>query len=324
MFGRWRVNCFRLAEHASNSVSSDVAASLAYCKRVAKARAGNFYHGMKLTPEPKRSAIYAVYAFMRACDDLADEAGPGEDVAVRREGIEAFRTRMDEAVKVARGGGGIAGNGSNVLVPDEGGDVWPAFTHVMREYPIDPADLHHMLDGQLADLSVHRYETFDELYGYCYNVASTVGLVCVAVWGWRDEVDGDEVRRLAEKRGIALQLTNMLRDIREDAGMGRVYLPGEDFERFGVKVSDVAAGHGDAAFDRFMAFQIERARSFYSESAGLDEMIEPRCRATSWAIMKIYEMLLDRIAADPRAVLSGRVRLRFARKVGVGLRALIR
>lgn len=288
-------------------------ASFEHCREVARARAGNFYYGMKLTPEPKRSAIYAVYAFMRACDDLADEADARAGADAARAEIDAFRGELDRV---------LAGERID-------GAFWPAFAHVLNTYPIDPADLHHMLDGQAADMTVHRYATFDDLYRYCYNVASTVGLVCISVWGHEEGGDsGDETRTLAEQRGIALQLTNILRDLAEDAGAGsggggrgRVYLPAEDFERFGYTEADLQAGTVNAAFDEFMAFQIERARSYYAMSEPLERRLTPDCRATSWAMMRIYRGLLDRIAEAPRRVLRERIRLSKPAKVGIAARA---
>ncbi len=302
--------------------SPRVAASLAFCERVARTQAGNFYHGMKLTPQPKRAAIYTVYAFMRACDDLIDES-EADATEQRRKSIEIFRGRMDEAIALARDDGAGGGDADAVLDPTEP-SVWPAFVHVMRNYPINPADLHAMLDGQRADLITHRYDTFEQLRGYCYNVASTVGLVCIAVWGTTPEAEASHARQLAAQRGLALQLTNILRDLREDAQRGRVYLPAEDLARFGVTPEQLAAGKPSAAFDQLMAFQIERARGCYSASADLDALVTPNCRPTSWAIMRIYEKLLDKIARDPRQVLQRRVSLTLPTKAGVALRAVLK
>jgi len=293
--------------------------SLRHCRAVARKQARNFYHGMRLTPEPKRSAIYTVYAFMRACDDLVDgdtldeQSRATDNTAAASERLKSFRAQMDQA---------LAATGLEDL-PD--GPVWPAFRYVMGAYPVDPAHLRAMLDGQRMDLSQTRYATFDELYGYCYNVASTVGLVCVSVWGTvtpemnAESSEGAEgvvhatATKLAEYRGIALQLTNILRDVREDAQRGRVYLPGQDLEKFGVTHEELADPHAlDALgqrFDRLMRFQIERARSYYAMSATLERHIEPRCRPTCWAIMQIYRQLLERIAQRPRRVLADRVRL---------------
>lgn len=297
------------AEPASQYSEREIEASMAYCHAVARREAKNFYYGMKLTPEPRRSALYAVYAFMRACDDLVDEApGIAVDPVKRRKAVGAFRQRMDR-----------------VLAGDrfEEEPFWPAFESVCRRYPVRPADLHAMLDGQLDDLRQHRYATFEDLYGYCYRVASVVGLVCVAIWGY----DGDaSTLKLAEHRGIALQLTNILRDVVEDAQRDRVYLPREDFERFGLDPKALSQPESllasPAAFDRFMMFQVERAKGFYAMSEPLESRLSPESRRACWTMMRIYRGILDRVAADPRRVLTGRVRLGKTKKLGVVMRAM--
>lgn len=292
--------------------SAEVAASLAYCHRVTRHHARNFYYGLKLTPEPKRSALYAVYALMRACDDLADEVGDaqgGLSVNARLERIERFRGDM---VRVIEGP-------ADATLPE--GPIWPAVRDVARTYRLDAAHLHLMLDGQREDLATRdivRYDTFGALYDYCYKVASVVGLVCLDVWGHDSAA---EVHDLAEKRGIAFQLTNILRDLKEDAQRGRVYLPREDMTRFGVSADDFLNDTGNAAFNELMAYQIERARDYYEASAALESHLDPHCRATSWAMNRIYRRLLERIAAHPRRVLDRRVRLSSFEKLGIAARA---
>lgn len=277
-----------------------VAQSLRLCRSITRCRARNFYYGLKLTPEPKRSALYAVYAFMRACDDLADEAvqRSGGDAGIAR--IGEFRGHMHKALK------GQPVPGEDLSEPT----LWPAFRHVMAHYPIDPAHLHAMLDGQCDDIVKHRYESFEALRGYCYKVASTVGLVCIAVWG---QSGGDRAKELAIDRGYALQLTNILRDVVEDAHRDRVYLPQDELERFGYHgdefIEKIGKREADERFDKLMAFQCERAMDFYERSAPLDAMVDPHCRGTSLAIMRIYRGLLEKIARSPRSVLTQRVRL---------------
>ena len=290
----------------------DLDTAMRYCHDLTRARAGNFYHGLKLTPEPKRSAMYAVYAFMRAADDLADTPATTAQSEIRNpkseiKALDRFRAAMQRALDAA---------------PDEplpAGELWPAFKHVADTYRLDPAHLHAMLDGQRCDILHHRYDTFAELYTYCYRVASVVGLVCVSVWGYEG---GPATLKLAEQRGIALQLTNILRDVAEDAARGRVYLPQEDLDRFNV---DPAIFTGqrppNAAFDRFMHFQIERARAYYRASAELERHIQPDCRATSWAMMEIYRRLLERIARRPRQVLQRRVSLGKLEKLAIACQA---
>ena len=290
---------------ATPGLPIEVIQSYEHCHGVAR-RAGNFYYGMKLTPEPMRSALYAVYAFMRACDDMADDGQPDGDAEAAREHIESFRRRM-----------GLVFASPDGLLTD--GKVWPAFRHVVYTYGLRPDYFHAMLDGQLADLDTMRYETFEQLYDYCYKVASVVGLVCVSIWG-HDGRPG--TLRMAEHRGIALQLTNIIRDVAEDAQRGRIYLPAEDMAKFGVSESDVLAGRASQAFDQLLLYEVERAKGFYEQSAGLECHIDEACRPTCWAMMRVYRGLLDRIARDPRRVLSQRVELSAANKTAIAVRAM--
>ena len=293
-----------------------MAESYAHCHAVTKAQAKNFYYGLRLTPEPKRSALYAVYAFMRACDDLVDQpvdpAGHGHASppahAAARARVEAFRGDLQRVL-----------DGE----PLPAGPMWPAFAHVVETYAVQPEHLHAMLDGQLADLEHTDYPTFDALYGYCYRVASVVGLVCVSIWG----DDGDPaVPQWAEHRGIALQLTNVLRDVVEDARRGRFYVPREDLDRFGVDLVPLGEGPftdpGDVSrFVDLMRFEIDRSRSYYQRSASLEAHLDPSCRATCWAMMRIYRRILEKIDARPERVLYERVRLSPARKAYLAARA---
>ncbi len=281
----------------------DLSAAMDYCRDITRTRARNFYYGLKLTPEPKRSALYAVYAFMRYCDDLADDAVEQGDAQAGIERIESFRQQMQSVLD----GGPI---------PNDESMLWQALAHVMRTYPIDPAHLHAMLDGQHADMIKHRYDTFVELDHYCYNVAGTVGLVCISVWGH----DGDsEIESIARSRGLALQLTNILRDVVEDTQRGRVYLPADELARFGCDEKQLVAG--GPGFDAMMDFQIKRAQACYEASAALEAHLDPACRGTSWAMMRIYRGLLDKIAANPRRVLHQRVRLSAWEKTRIALTA---
>ena len=299
----------RAAGVTASPADAAVRRSYAYCQQVARHRARNFYYGLVLTPEPKRSALYAIYGFMRACDDLADDPGGGADHRQRLERIEAFRHRMQEALNSGR-------------VPSDDpqhAEVWPAFLHVMQRHKIDVQWLHAMLDGQCADLRGTRYTTFDQTYDYCYKVAGTVGQVCLGIWGY---TGGAATLKLAEYRGVALQLTNILRDLAEDVRQDRVYLPAEDLRRYGIDPGRLSDGRADESFDRLMSFQIDRARSYYVKSAGLEASVNPACRATCWAMMKIYRGLLEKIARNPRRVLRQRVRLTAASKAWIAMHAV--
>lgn len=282
--------------------------SLKFCQHVTKTQARNFYYGLKLTPQPKRAALYTIYAFMRACDDLVDgpDGSPTPELSQGIARVEDFRQRMQLAIDDPT---------STAAEPAQ--SVWPAFAYVAHKYPINADHLHAMLDGQRADLTQPRYQTFEDLYAYCYNVASTVGLVCISIWGTTDK----SATKLAEYRGIALQLTNILRDLSEDYKRQRVYLPVEDLERFSIDPALFGQATGSDSFDRLMKFQIERAISYYEMSSRLEEYITPNCRPTSLAIMRIYHRILDEIAKEPRDVLSKRVRITTRSKLSIMLRS---
>lgn len=259
--------------------------AIARCREITRQRARNFYYGLKLLPEPQRSAMYAIYAWMRRADDLVDE--PHRQRNVQEQRIEAFRAATDRAM-----------NGS----PDGDDFLWPALAFAADRFPLTPKPFHEMLNGQLDDVADRTYETFEQLREYCYRVASTVGLVCITVWGYND----DRAPELAIERGIAFQLTNILRDFREDFDSGRVYLPRKDFERNGVTPDDLRVWSKPEACDRFVCEQIERAQSFYDRSSPLDEMISPSCLPTLWAMTRIYRGLLEKMSENPARIAGDR------------------
>jgi phytoene synthase len=282
-------------------VPAELLGAVAECERIVRERARNFWYGLKLTPEPKRSAMYVIYAWMRAADDLADAEGFAAEERVRR--IAGFRAATDAA---------LAGK------PVDGSAIWRGLAWVARSHELSPKDFHDMLDGQLSDVGAVQYESWDELRGFCYRVASTVGLVCIRVWGYSDP----RATSLAIDRGIAFQLTNILRDVREDMELGRVYLPAEDFRRFELTPERLLRWQEPAQCAEFIRAQCDRAEQFYARSAPLDAMVTPSCLPTLWAMSGIYRGLLGRIRADPRAVVSGRrVRLPAWRKAWIAWRA---
>jgi phytoene synthase len=302
------------ASKALHELPEKVQRSFEYCHTITKTRARNFYYGLKLTPEPRRSAGYAVYAFMRACDDLVDSpvvhgvvsATPTPEEGLAR--IETFRAAMLEALSCD----------PDKSMPE--GEFWPAFRYAVDTYRIETQLLHDMLDGQKCDLTKTTYDNFDELYDYCYKVASVVGLVCIRIWG---AGHNKEAHRLAKARGIALQLTNILRDLKEDAQRDRVYLPADELAQFKVDPAYFKSESPAPSpeFDALMAFQLQRAQAYYDESKGLETFIDTSCRGTCWALMEIYHGLLVKMKKDPRCVLSKRVRLSSLGKVGIALRA---
>ena len=278
-------------------MTNSVDQSYAYCKRLARSRAKNFYYSFVLLSEQQRKAMCAIYAFMRQCDDLSDEPGAS------REGLDRWRAELTDALQ-----GRFSGH-----------PVWPALHHTVRRFGIPHEYLYEMIEGVVSDLEPRRFETFAQLYRYCYQVASVVGLTVIHIFGF----DTSTALPLAEKCGVAFQLTNILRDIREDAGRNRVYLPAEDMHRFGVTEADLRAGVRTPAFLQLMGFEAARARAYYDESEPLLDLIHPRSRNSLWALMAIYSSLLDRIEKTNFDVFERRVRLSSFEKSWIIVRALV-
>jgi 15-cis-phytoene synthase len=277
-------------------MSPAVEQSFAYCRRVARSRAKNFYYSFLLLAKHQRRAMCAIYAFMRHCDDLSDE--PGANAA----SMERWRGEMEDA---------FDGRFSDH-------PVWPAFHYTVRRFGIPRQYFRDMIDGVTSDLAPRRIETFDELYRYCYQVASVAGLTTVHIFGF----DAPSALPLAEKCGVAFQLTNILRDIREDAELGRIYLPAEDLRRFGVSEDDLRTGNRSEPLLRLLRFESDRARRYYTESRPLLELVHPRSRSSLLALITIYSRLLDRIEATNYDVFSHRVRLPAIEKSWIMLRCL--
>jgi 15-cis-phytoene synthase len=271
--------------------------SYLYCRKVARSRAKNFYYSFLLLSRQQRKAMCAMYAFMRYCDDLSDEPG------ATRVAIERWRGELEEALE-----GRFSGH-----------PVWPAFHHTVRRFGIPHQYFRDMIEGVSGDLEPRRFETFEELYRYCYQVASVVGLVIIHIFGF----DTRSALPLAEKCGVAFQLTNILRDIREDAGNGRVYLPQEDLRRFGVSESDLRQGNRNGRLLELLRFEADRARTYYTESLPLLDLIHPRSRPSMWALVEIYSGLLERIERKNYDVFTKRVRLSALRKSWIVVRAFV-
>jgi phytoene synthase len=273
--------------------------SYAFCERVARSQAKNFYYSFLLLSAPQRRAMCAIYAFMRYCDDLSDAEG----VPDRAAAIGRWRTDLDSA---------LAGR-----VADH--PLWPAFADAVERYRIPHQYFHDMIDGVSSDLEPRRIRTFQELYDYCYRVASVVGLTVVHIFGF----DSPDALKLAEKCGVAFQLTNIIRDVREDAEHGRVYLPEEDLERFGVSQEILRATEVSSELRELLAFEADRAREYYQESAPLIGMVRRKSRASLRALIGIYRRLLDRIVASNYEVLARRVRVPTWEKIWILLRSAI-
>ncbi len=281
-------------------------AALRACREVTRRRARNFYYGLRLLPEPKRSALYAIYAWMRRADDLTDD--PTLEETGRRERLERFRLQTVAAI-----------HGDPPCAAAALGDpVWEALAFAAQRFGLREEAFHEMLDGQLEDLDHRRYETFDELRAYCYRVASTVGLVCIEVWGYDDQ----QAPGLAVDRGIAFQLTNILRDLAQDIDAGRIYLPMEDFRRHRLQPNELRRWSRPADCEAFLAEQFDRAVKHYERSRGLEMMISPDCRSTLWAMTAIYRQLLEKARRHPGQLMQGpRLRLTSWAKAGIALKA---
>lgn len=277
-----------------------------YCRELSRARARNFYYGMKLVPEPQRSAMEALYAWMRLADDLADEAG---DLEAKKATLQNFARDTDVAIdpQLRRASD----------LPE--GELWPAVREMVLRHQLSPAWLHDMIAGQLLDQTQTRYRTFADLYDYCYKVASVVGLCCIQIWGYEG---GEETRKLAEWRGVAFQLTNILRDVKEDAERDRVYLPAEDFNLYEMNPSMFTLGKPADILPGLVRV-VERAKEHYEKSAALDRLVHPAGRPCLRAMTEIYRGLLGKIAKDPAVVLRKRVRLSAARKLWIALRGTV-
>lgn len=273
---------------------SSLEESYRYCRDVARSRARNFYYSFLLLERAQRDAMCAVYAFMRYCDDLSDEPGAS------REAIERWRGALGEAL-----GGRFDGH-----------PCWPAFHDTVVRYGIPECYFYQMIEGVASDLEPRRFATFEELYRYCYQVASVVGLTTIHIFGFHSR----EAMPLAEKCGVAFQLTNILRDIREDAAAGRLYLPEEDLRHFGV------AGPLQYTPEvvELLRFEAARAHAYYDQAAPLVGMVEPRSRASLAALIGIYSRLLERIEADRFDVFSRRISLPAWEKTWIVLRSMAR
>jgi phytoene synthase len=273
--------------------------SYAFCERVARTQAKNFYYSFLLLSKPQRHAMCAIYAFMRYCDDLSD----AEDIPDRAGAIARWQADLDSA---------LAGS-----APEN--PVWPAFSDAVARYRIPHQYFRDMIRGVSSDLEPRDIQTFQELYDYCYHVASVVGLTIIHIFGFEDP----KALELAERCGVAFQLTNILRDVREDAEHGRVYLPAEDLQRFGVDPKELAGAALSPALRNLLAFEADRARAYYEESAPLMGMVDSGSRASLKALVGIYSRLLERISDSGYEVLGERVRVPSWEKIWILARCAI-
>jgi squalene synthase HpnC len=293
----------------SVQLPQNAAQSYEECYRIAKAARSNFYYAFFLLPKPKRDGLAALYAFMRLVDDVADE---GDDLNAKQRALAKWRAAFDEAIT----GHSQVFDGTAVKpLPSEPLygeiEVLPALVDTMRRYKMPARYLHDLISGAEMDLTVQTYPTFDRLREYCYRVAGTVGLTCTHVFGFSDSRALD----LAEKLGLAFQLTNIIRDVHDDHTLGRVYLPEEDLERYGVSAEDLGRTEATLGVRELLRFEADRAWQCYEEGAALLGLIDAESRGALWLLTHTYSALLARIEALDFAVFGEPVRLSRAEKM---------
>ena len=251
------------------------ARAYAEVERITRTRARNFAYGIMVLPREKRRAIAAIYAFARRVDDIADGDLRSD---VKRTQLESLHAALE--------------------APPGDDAMFVALADARTRFPIPAQALHALVDGGLQDLDQTRYVDFDELRGYCTKVAGAVGVSCVAVYG------SDDNER-AETLGIALQLINIIRDIREDWQLGRVYLPQDELSSFGVYEADIAAGNVSGAWHALMTFQAERARTYLQDGLGLLRSLDSRSSLCVSTFAGLYRATLERIEARGFDVFDG-------------------
>jgi phytoene synthase len=282
------------------------------CRGITRANAKNFYYAFLVLPKRKRQALCAVYAFMRRCDDIADDTSLSFEE--RRSKLDTW---LDALHRVQQG------------QPSDD-PILLALTDAQRRYTIPAGLLDELAMGTAMDVAdspagapvatpaavpglTIQYRTFDDLKLYCYRVASVVGLVCIHIFGYRDPV----AEPLAEQCGLAFQLTNIIRDVKEDAAMGRVYLPAEDLAQFGLSAAELLSAPDAARFRPLLAMEAGRAREFYRAGDELSAYISEDSQPALWVLVNIYRRLLEKIAERQYDVFSGKVSLTVGEKLRI-------
>lgn len=274
--------------------------SYAHCRQIAKASASSFYYSFLLLPKRKRLAMCALYAFLRRTDDLGDSSDPA---ATRRRGLQDWRASL-----------------ASCLAGEHRDPMLPALADTVRTFGIPQQYLSDVIDGVEMDLEPVVYETFEQLEQYCQRVASAVGLACLRIWGARC----DRAELPARRCGLAFQLTNILRDLKEDAARNRIYLPAEDLAQFDYSADDLRAGVRNDRFRALMRFEIERAERLYDEGRALEPWLEADGRRVFGSMTAVYRALLDEIKRLDGDVFSARVRISRWKKMSIASRFLLR
>ena len=270
----------------------DLDAAYDLCQRITKAEAKNFYYAFRTLPAVKRRAIYAAYAFCRLCDDISDEDMPREE---RLDGFRGVRASLAQARQ------------GRYEEP-----IYAALGDAATQFGIPWEHFDEIVAGVEMDLDISRYESFDDLREYCHKVASVVGLVSIEIFGYEAH---PEVETYAVDLGLAMQLTNILRDIKEDAARDRVYLPQDELRRFGCSEADLTNGVVNGPFRELMRFQVERARDCFESGRKLIPLLELDARACTAVLSGVYGSILDRIEAADYDVFSRPVSLSTGEKL---------
>lgn len=283
---------------ASTPPSEALAAAYEECRQVTRREARNFYFAFLTLPAPQRRAIYVAYTFCRYCDDSVDAEGTD---AEKLERVRSLREMLAKA---------YSGQATQPL--------FIGLSDVVATYDIPQEYFQEVLNGVESDLVKTRYADFEELRRYCYQVASAVGLVCIHIFGYRG---GETARQHAIDLGLAMQITNICRDVREDWEFGRIYLPQDEMARFGVDEADIAAGVVTDGMADLLQFQIERARSFFASGRLLLPYLPVRSRGCPAALGLIYGGVLNHIERARYDVFSQRIGLSKAAKLRLMARA---
>jgi phytoene synthase len=278
------------------------------CEQITRHEAANFYYGIRLLPSAKRHAMSAVYAFARRVDDIGDDGNMDREAQ-----LAALATEREMVASLAAG---VAHDEDPVAV---------ALAHARGRYGLPIDALQMLIDGVQLDVLGTEYETFDELVGYCRHVAGSVGRLCLAIFAdgavahANGNGNGSSPAALADDLGVAMQLTNILRDVREDHDRGRLYLPAEDLRRFGCTDVLAEAGQGGAEVIRYEA---ARATQWFDRGLQLTAVLDRRSASCVLAMTGIYRSILDRIAREPSEALRRRVSLAPWEKAWVAARSL--
>ena len=263
------------------------------CSKLTRGASSNFYLAFLALPRELRRAIYAAYAFCRLCDDIVDEPKEGVDPEAELDSVQRALDAPEETIF-------------------EDHPIFIALEHAIDRFGLDRRYFIDVIDGCRMDISTDRYETFDDLREYCRRVASSVGIICISIFGY----SSPKAVEYANDLGVAFQLTNILRDIREDYGNGRVYVPQTEMSEFGVSESEFASNTQSENFRNLMAFQVDRARRYYSSGERVLPMAT-RGRQCLELMNGFYSKILDKIASSEYGVLERRIGLTPREKLSV-------